>query len=473
MLSKISTKKQFVIVGAGISGLSLGWYLKKRFQEEIELTILDSQSRCGGWIETVQHNGFLFEIGPRSCRPYGNGIETLKLIESLGLQNELIFASPEASRRYIFSDQKLSQLPASLWSLAFSPFSTTLIKALWRDWRAKKIEVGIDESIADFATRRLGRNIADMFFDPLVSGIYAGDISKLSMKSCFPILYDWEQNHGSLLGGAFAKRDKSKHADASAFVQCSQKKGLFSLRKGMESLIAALTEKLCDSIRLSSKVTGIEFQGGRQLEQKRTAHKANILLEDGQAILADHIFMAIPPAALGTLMQPHHPALAQELNAIPSVSVGIVNIGFSQKVLDLKGFGYLIPSKEKEEILGVVWDSCAFPSQNQTASETRLTVMIGEPHLPQSADHSILEKIALRAIAKHLHILQKPDSISVKIAKKAIPQYHVGHSQRLQSIEEGLLQFPTPISLLGNGFYGVAVNDCIARAQAIAASIRP
>ncbi len=459
MSSKTAIKKpHFVILGAGISGLTLGWYLRKKFGDTVQLSILESQSRTGGWIQTSHQKGFLLEQGPRSCRPYGAGYETLSLIEQLGLEQELVFASPASKQRYLYSAGSLKALPTGLISLPFSPFAPILLKALWQDWRTPKGDEDWDESIDAFITRRLGKTAAELFFDPLVSGVYAGDITKLSMKSCFPLIHQWEQHSGSLLKGAFSKRPNVQ-LSKSPFVLNAQKKGLFSLKGGMEALTSSLTGKLEPFIHLNSEAIGLQFNGT----------KAKIILKNGQILQADHIFSAIPPQALADLIQPHHLETFKALSAIPSVSVGVVNLGYRQPDLCPKGFGYLIPTNERQRILGTVFDSSAFPSQNNLAAETRLTVMIGESQFPkdfEEADSRCLQ-IALKAVAAHLGIVCKPDCAFIKIAKNAIPQYHIGHSKLLLKIELGLQDLPTPITLLGNGFYGVAVNDCIAKAKAV------
>jgi oxygen-dependent protoporphyrinogen oxidase len=445
-----------VILGAGISGLSLAWFLRKRYGDSIQLTIIESSLRPGGWIESRHQDGFLFEQGPRSCRPYGNGVETLRLIEDLGLQSQVIHASKAAYRRYLFLNGSLKALPTGPFSLFYNRFTPALLKAFWKDWRAPKGNG--DETIAQFAERRLGKHAAELFFDPLIAGIYAGDMKKLSIVSCFPKLWEWEQQHGSLLKGAFS-RGSQKEQNYSPWVADTKKKGLFTLQDGMETLTTTLGNHFQKNLRLGQKAIGLSFHSG----------KALVSLSDESSIAADHLYSTITPSALAALLTPSSPVLACLIGSIPSVSVGLVNIGYDKLLLPHSGFGHLIPSKEQEDILGMVWDSSAFPSQNRHPEQTRLTVMIGHSHLPTevSEREHILKNTALRAVEKQLKIFQNPTSISVKIAHQAIPQYYVGHEERLKHIENELNKLPAPVSLLGNGFYGVAVNDCIARARII------
>jgi oxygen-dependent protoporphyrinogen oxidase len=225
------TKEHFVILGGGISGLALAWYLKKKYQETIHLTIIEKSSRAGGWIRSIQQQGFLFEEGPRSCRTKGAGIATLELIEELGLENEVIAASPHAKKRYLYTGKQLRCLPQGIISSLFSPLTRGILPALWKEWR-KAPEKCEDESIYDFFARRFSPEIAEQFIDPMVAGIYAGDIRQLSLRSCFPQLHRWEQEYGSLTKGMFFDRSRSKEIH-SPFVQAMKSAPIFSFKNGM------------------------------------------------------------------------------------------------------------------------------------------------------------------------------------------------------------------------------------------------
>jgi len=441
---------RIAILGAGISGLALGWFLKKHQSHNIDLTILEASSRPGGWIQTISQDGFLFEQGPRSCRPHGTGIATLQLIEELGLQEHILFASPAARKRYLYINQKLQCLPTGPISFLTSPFRNDFLKALWRDWRSPKCGQN-DESIHSFISRRLGTHFAESFFDPLVSGIYAGDIRELSIQSCFPLLQEWEQNHGSLISGAFTR--KSTKEEHSSFVQNARRKGIFTLKDGMESLVKTLAHKLKDELRIGSTATHLRIGNG----------VTEISLADGNTITADHLYSTLSPKILASLLPIKYSNLVKKLETFATTSVAVVNVGYNHKVLPHEGFGYLIPSKENEEILGVVWDSSAFPGQNRYPEETRLTVMIGGTHMPNFGDlnENDFKVIALRALSKHLQIKQNPVSTAIKLAGNAIPQYVVGHGAKVREIEEEFRNLPAKITFSGNAVHGVSLNDCI------------
>lgn len=454
-------KFRVVIAGAGISGLALGWYLKKALGGAIDLTILDGSSRSGGWIRTDFDKGFLFEAGPRSCRTKGAGRATLELVESLGLQEEVIVASEAAKRRYIYYKGKLQPLPDGIVSFLASPLMKGMVRALWRDWRAERGS-GEDETVADFFGRRLGVPITERLIDPLVSGIFAGDIGSLSVRSCFPDIYRKEQEHGSLILGML--KGKKKNEPASPFVEQMSRSPIFSFKNGMETLIYALQADLKEHIRLSDKAAEI-LQAGDGL---------NVITDKGESYPADRIYLALPAHAASELVRGISREASGLMSAIPSASVAVVNMGWNTRMLDREGFGYLIPRSEKEDILGVVWDSSAFPQQNAHPGQTRLTVMLGGICHPDmcSQPSEYLTETALKAVRNHLGISIPPESVRVTVAHEAIPQYMVGHSDKVDKIEKALEKdFRSRVCLVGSPWRGVAVNECILDANTAASAL--
>jgi protoporphyrinogen/coproporphyrinogen III oxidase len=422
---------KIVILGAGISGLAAGWFLKQKYGKAVDITILEKSSRVGGWIQTEQKEGFLFEKGPRSCRTQGNGRATLELIESLGLQKEVVVAHTSAHQRYLYHNCQLHPFPTSFLKFPFSPLMKGWLKAAWRDWSLSGTS-SQDQTIEAFFHRHIGPEWTERFIDPLVAGIYAGDISKLSVKSCFPLFFQWEEQYGSLLKGAI--RSPKKKSSLSSFVTEMEKKSLFSFKTGMETLPRALAQQLEAEIRLNAEVMEIQ-------EEK-------VLLSDGQWMESDIVISTLPP---------------QELYY---ATVAIVNFGFHKQVLNRSGFGYLIPRKEKEQALGVVFDSCVFPEQSQG---TRLTVMLGGTRHPEVAnwnDHQCLS-IAKETIDRHLGVSMVPDCYSITIAKKAIPQFEVGHDEWIKKMRMNQKR----VYRIGSAFSGVAVNDCIAEAKKLADNV--
>lgn len=345
---------KYLILGGGITGLSAAWYLKKR-DPEAEITLLERQNRLGGWIQTSYEGGFLFEKGPRTFQ-IGRSFYLLEMIRELEL--EIVASDPSANRRFILHNGKLRS------STSFLP---RLIPYLIRECLMKP-RGEEDESIYDFASRRFSPKIAELLFDPLTLGVYAGDIRKLSIRSCFPMLQRWEKEKGSIVKGFFSSK--------------KQQKGLFTLKGGMQTLVDTLQKRLNIHVVLNANVETI---------------KENEVTAMGKTWQADRILSALP------LSVPHR-------------SIWVVHMGFDRAVLPKKGFGYLVPTKEKELLLGCIFDSMIFPDRTQ---KTRLTLMIrAEDEKPLQTASSCLER--------HLGIRIAPIYSCAFFAKDAIAQFEVG-----------------------------------------------
>lgn len=423
---------RYCIVGGGIAGLSLAWYLQKE-QPESDVVLVEKSDRLGGWIETLSHEGYLFDQGPRSCRPYPAGEALLQLIQELGIQDQLIEASSEANRRYILFKGSLQEVPNSLFSFLISPLTRPLWGKLWREWRIAPARE--EESIYQFAERRLGRHAAETLFDALTIGIFAGDSRQLSLPSCFPTLWRGEQEYGSLTRALWKQRKNSS------------KGKLFSLQKGMAQLVHSLESRL--KARICRATSPVALRGNR------------LHLSDGAHLEADHFFLALPAHAAAKILTDAAPQIAQSLQAIPFHSLTLVSIGFAKGVKPPPGFGYLVPRCEGLDLLGMVWDSSVFPQQNSWPGQSRFTAM-----LRASCPHP--EQVAVEALRQHLGIQQTTDLLLVKQVRQAIPQYLVGHGKRLEELFSAVGRELPQVTLLGSSYRGTSVAECIAEARKLA-----
>lgn len=443
-------KKRVAILGAGISGLSLGWYLKKKFQDDITLTILEKSGRPGGWISTHRQDSYLFERGPRSCRSKGSGAASLSLIKELGLADQVITGSSDAHVRYLYYQQKLMPLPSNLWQALFSPLMRGVWAALLCEPFVSKACVQ-DETIGDFFRRRFNQAVATRFIDPMTTGIYAGDIEKLSIRSCYPKLWQWEQESGSLIRALLTSK---RELPSDPFIREIQKHPLFSLREGLETLPKTIAQKLEGQILYHAEV------------KKLQRHGAGFLIQTTSGDLdADVVISTLPAYAVGAVIS--NPRMLMLLNKVKATSVVAINVGYKGRVLPKSGFGYLIPSKEKESILGVVFDSCIFPEQNHHPDETRMTVMMGGAHHPHlfELEESSLVGLALDGLRKHLGIVARPDTLSILKAQNAIPEYPVGFFDDCRELETESKAYHPHFHILGSSFCGAAINDCIQNAS--------
>lgn len=452
-----SLTPHYVILGAGISGLSLAWFLRKLYNDTIKITLIEKTSRAGGWVRTVQTQDFLFETGPRSCRSSGNGLFTLQLIEELGLADHYLAASNASKKRFIYTDGKLECLPTNPFAFFTSPLMKGMLPILWREWNISASQES-DESIHDFISRRLSIHIADHLFDPLTTGIYAGDIHKLSMEACFPAIWNMEQADGSLVKGVLKKAFKKKDASTfSPFIQKGRQSSIFTLKNGMQSLVDTLSEKLKDILLLDCEATELKFN----------SQDIEISTSKNTVLHANKLFCTLSLNHLNPLLAPYIPDRPKHENA----SVIVMNLGWKEKVLTQEGFGYLIPSKEKEDVLGVVWDSSAFPDQNSQNGKTRLTVMLGGSHRPDilSMNDIQIERIVLKTLQKQIGLTKTPEVMLISRAVEAIPQYYVGHNNRVKTFKKQIQELSNGrMHILGCSWNGVAVNDCIAMSKKMA-----
>ncbi len=414
-------KKRIVILGAGISGLATAYFLSKYPQYEI--TIIDKKSKPGGWIDTDTSSGFLFENGPRTFRtsfcPH-----ILQLAEELGLKEECIYSDERAKGKYLWIDGKLRSMP--IVTLGF-------IKGFINEWRIPpKYE---DETMWEFACRRFNAEVAQLLFDPWAIGIHAGDVHQLSARACLKNFKEWEDKYGNLTKGYFKSSKKREPF-------------LFTFKSGMQSLIEALVKNLSAEICLDEEVKNLEF------------HSDNVKIETTKKRNeADNLVAAMPVHVFGKWLAP-------ELLSIRSNGTTVVNLAYRKDVLKKKGFGYLVSSKEKDEVLGVVFNSNIFPQQSMHKEETRLTVKLRRSNLLEQEAISI----SLTALKKHLNIDRSPDFASVVRVENAFPQFEVGHLDRMVAFEERMEREYPRLRVAGNFLYGVGVNDCIARARSVSTS---
>lgn len=450
---------RIAILGAGISGLATGWFLKQLLGSDVQLTIIDKNERAGGWIETVRYEDFFFEQGPRSCRTKGMGRETLALIEALGLGDQVITPHSDAKNRFLYNGKEPQRLPKHLCEVPFNSFTQGFLKSMWRDWKMPKRE-GEDESIHSFFSRRIGTALTETVIDSFVSGIYAGDYKRLSLKSCFPLFDEWEQQHGSLLRGAWHHRPLSS-IEQTPFIQQMGRFPLFSFREGLDTLPRTLAERLSEHLVLGQSVNRLKFN----------KHCAEIELNNGKSYQVDGVISTLPTFALSALLKDYS-SITEKLAKLTYASVTSVNIGFRQAVLPFKGFGYLIPSCHGLKALGCVWDSSVFPQQNQ-GTQTRLTLMIGGSRHPEVAQMSQTEITTLTQsiLSDHLGIHANPEVMQIKQSHQAIPQFEIGYAQWKNEIEEEVRQHIPQLIVSGSAWTGVAINDCIAKGRQLAQSI--
>jgi len=440
-------RKKVIILGAGISGLATAWYLN-RAQKPLDIIILEKSSRAGGWLHTDHTTGFHFEKGPRTFK-VDKCPSTMRLIADLGIQEEVIWSEAKPHHRYLWLDDELQRFPTNPISFLFSPLTKGFIRALLSEWR-RPVKKG-DETVWEFVLRRFNYDVARLFFDPMVVGIFGGDIRQISVRACFPRLKAWEEQYGSVTKGFYRQRQERRaKSQYSPDVEGVPLSAIFSFRQGMDQLSQSLLNQTPAQVEYNQEVQALTFSGDQVVV--RTQEREYI---------ADALFCALPVKETGCLLAPHVPEIAGELSKVPSAGIAVINFGYDASVLPVQGFGYLTPTYAQEEILGVVFDSSVFSEHNRRREETRLTIKMEETG---RTEEKYIEA-ALKGIRRHLGISRVPQAISFKRAQRAIPQYGVGHLDKMAQLKQRLHRELPSLHLVGNYLQGVSVDACIARAK--------
>ena len=449
------------IVGAGISGLATAQAILTR-RSDAEITIFEAGQRIGGkvWTESSA-NGYLCEGGV-------NGFldkipRTLELCQEAGVSP--VRADASAQKRYVFSRGELHKLPEK-------PPEFLKSRLLSVPGRLRVIYETIaggtdnpDETLGQFATRRLGKEAFERLIDPMASGVFAGDASKLSLKSCFPRIHEIEMEHGSLIRGLIKLQMKAKREGKKNTPGPGPGGTLTSFANGMSALTDSLAEQLGSRIRISTAVRDISRNGKRYQLQ----------LENNEVEESDVLILAAPAHAQAGMLQTVDSDLAGLLGEIPYPALSVCCLGYRKNQVGqvLDGFGFLIPSKEQRAILGTIIDSNVFPGRAPEDS-ILLRSMVGGARTPELAllpDEQLISKVR-SDLQDILGLKAEPDFIRIFRHTRAIPQYLVGHAARLKAIDEKLQRHPGLV-LTGNAFKGVSLNDCVVNAWKTAESLFP
>lgn len=442
--------KRIAIIGGGISGLSIAYWL---YKANADVYVLEKGSEAGGSMESQADAGFLFDRGPNS------GLETTPLLQEmvagLDLQDEFIYASTTGNKRYILRDGILHPLPMSpplfLKSKLFSAGAKLRLMAEPFVGRSKD---GYYQSVAQFVERRLGREFLDYAINPFVSGVYAGRPEDLSVKSSFPKLYELEEEYGGLILGTIRSiRKRKKRAEKS-----KQSAKMFSFRSGMQTLPRAIAAKLKDRFIPLADVQEISKENNKYILSYNNAGAV-------KQFEADMIINTAPAFIASPLFRKFDATLSNHLDAVYYPPVLVVYTAFEKTAIKqpLDGFGFLIPEKEKRNFLGAIWSSVLFPGRSADGSAS-FTLFVGGARNSQIAneDREKVINTALREFREIMGIdeLTDPVYLSHRFWSKAIPQYTIGYIEHERYFDEFEKRFPD-IILAGNYRGGISVGDCI------------
>ena len=442
------------IVGAGITGLTAALRLH---EQGVRVTVLERASQPGGSIRTITDGGWLIEAGPNSLQ-YGTS-ELKQLVQDLGLESELVSANPAAKRRYIVRGGKFVAVPSSPPALLGSPLfglrtKLSLLTELFTRPRIRTSDITLAELVRSHFTQEL----VDYAVNPLIAGIYAGDPEKLSVRHAFPMLWQAERSHGSLIRGMMAAGKAKKAAGSSGVAP------IVSFRRGLQTLTDALAARLpAGSLKLGVTVETLLPGKPHRLVWK----------QDGQTASGefDAVVLAVPAGALaqltcGTLGE--RPLAS--LDNIPHPPVASLFLGYRREQVahPLDGFGGLVPALEKRDVLGILFSSSLFPGRAPDG-HVGLTIFAGGTRQP---DHARLTPEQLLArIDRDLRELVGATGAPVFMRHtfwpRAIPQYVPGY-ERWQEQATALENAHAGLFIGGNARDGISVPDCVKSGQKLA-----
>ncbi len=448
----MSDPRQVIVIGAGISGLACAYRLK---QLGIPVILLEASARVGGLVGSVRKDGFLFESGPQSFQ----GTEPLfELIREVGIEGELQRADPRAPR-FIYLRGRLQKIPMTPQGLMASSLLGLKSRAKIVSEPFKRTKPPTkEESVADFVRRKFGHEILEYLVAPFVSGVYAGDPEKLSLKAAFPSLEEWEREYGSVLRGAMKSRpDKEKRSGPPP---------LCSFKDGVGSLAGAIAEKLGDSVRVRAKVASVGRSANYQVCVEYGGR--NEILE------AAAVVVSTPAYTAGHIAAQISSPLMHALSGVAYAPVAVVACGYYDRQIaeKLDGFGYLVPRSEKVRTLGTVWNSSLFAGR-APAGAVAITSFIGGATDPKIVEHSDDEILAIvqDENARILQISGSPVASAVWKYPKALPQYNLGHGHVVEAIRDGERANPG-LFFCGNYLEGPSLGKCVETANQTALAIQ-
>lgn len=448
------------VVGAGIAGLSIAHALLRQGARErgIDVVVLERSSRPGGNIRTDLIDGYLCEWGPNGF--LDNAPATLELVDQLGLRDRLHASDDAARRRFLYRRGRMHELPGTPGGF----IRTGVLSA------AGKLRVAMepfarrrpdgDETIHAFAARRIGHEAANVLIDAMVSGVFGGNARTLSLRACFPKMWQMETDHGGLVRAFIARRRAGRIRKADGMG--SPLGRLTSFRCGTEELVQALAARLGPSLRLSTKVEGISRAG-----------RYRLTLSGQDPIEADAVVLAGGSDTSATQVAALDAPLAAELRSIPCAPMVVVCLGYRTADLSasLDGFGFLVPRGEGPRLLGALWDSSVYPGR-APAGHALVRVMLGGAHDPSAIglDDDAAVAVACEGLATVMG--ERATSCFTKVFRHplGIPQYTVGHLDRLARIDDRLARHPGLV-VAGNAYRGVSINNCVTDAGPMAASV--
>jgi protoporphyrinogen/coproporphyrinogen III oxidase len=470
----VSNPRTVAIVGGGISGLATAYSLQEQAAAAglaIKCTLLDASPSWGGKIVTHRIGDLITEAGPDSFlsqKPAG-----LQLIEKLGLTDQVINTNETGKKAFVYSGGRLRELPEGMVIIRPGQVGPFLKSGLLTVGGLARMGMDLvipakrsqqDESLASFFRRRFGRQAFERMMEPLMAGIYAGDAEQMSLKATFPRFLELEQEHGSVIRGMLAARKtgsppETKRPRRTMFV---------SLKNGLDDLVGALVRRLTDQ--------GVTLRAGTAVDSLRVrSHQLgrwtyDVMLNDASALSVDSLVLATPAFVSAELLRPLTPIAGGLLEMIPYASTATIAMAYPASVIGgaVQGFGFVVPRVEQCDLIAATWTSLKWPHRTPANQlMTRCYVGgVGREAILQLDDQALVQKV--KAELKQIcGVTTEPLHVEVNRWMKAMPQYLLGHLERVEQAEAALSRYGGLV-LTGAAYRGVGIPDCI-RDGAVAA----
>ncbi|KXK04503.1 MAG: Protoporphyrinogen oxidase [Nitrospirae bacterium] len=431
----------------------------------VTCTLLDAAPVWGGKIVTHRVAQLVMEAGPDSFlsqKPWA-----MDLCRRLGLADQLINTNPVSKKASVLWGGQLHELPEGL--VTFTPsqlgpfFRSGLLS--WLDLARMGCDILIpprraveDESLAAFFRRRFGRHACERVMEPLMAGIYAGDAEQMSLRATFPRFYELEQAYGSVIRGMMAAR-RARGQQASG--EGPQHTMFVTLKNGLADLVEALAARI-------GQVGGV-LKAGVQAEalRVRSTHagrwKYDVICGDGTALAADALVLATPAYISAELIRPLTPLAAGLMDMIPYASTATISLVYDGKAVGdrLEGFGFVVPRIEGRDLIAATWTSLKWPHRAPLSEVSVRCYLggVGREAILQRDDEALIRCVR-DDLASIVGLQASPHYVEVNRWHRAMPQYTIGHLDRLTQLETALSRFGG-LAVTGAAYRGVGIPDCI------------
>ncbi len=490
MSERKATKRTVAVLGGGMTGLSAAFYLYREAERQgvpLAVTVLEASSRLGGRVNTLRRDGFVIERGPESF--LARKLPMIELAEALGITGEFIGTNPAAKVTYIAHDNVLHGMPAGLNlgvpTNAEAFLATGLLSEEGKRRALAEVDVppaaigepdSQDESVGDFLERRFGAEMVTRIFEPLLAGIYAGDLYGLGLAATFPQFKELERQYGSVIRG-LAEQSRSARERATPAAEASASRSIGSMfltfRRGLQSVIEALEARLREEgceIRLGTRVTALRKTEAGSTGGHSEAYR--LAMDDGSMLEADAVVVALPAAGIADLLEPH--ADVSAMRNTRYVSVANVVFGYDEAGFDhpLDGSGFLVPRGEGRLITASTWTSSKW-LHTAPAGKRLIRCYVGRAG--EESNVELSEEAMTAGVRRDLQELMgltaMPSFVEITRHRCAMPQYPPGHRTAVEAFLAELAGGLPGVVPAGQPFGGVGLPDCVAQGKLAAESV--